>query len=163
MSSFKGKVVGGAVYIHKSALHLIALEQRALITETKNLREFCHFWNVVKFDKKDKHKFSLLDYQSFDDNEFPSLNSSYQINLKTRSYSSRNHSKTNPPILHRKELLIPPEDLRLEKFTKLTNMLEKLGAFKNINRLGTKLKWEEELKRLNIVVQNHQAKLLRNS
>lgn len=163
MSSFKGKVVGGAVYIHKSALHLIALEQKALITETKNLREFCHFWNVVKFDKKDKHKFSLLDYQSFDDYEFPSLNSSYQINLKTRSYSSRNHSKTNPPILHRKELLIPPEDLRLEKFTKLTSMLEKLGAFKNINRLGTKLKWEEELKRLNIVVQNHQAKLLRNS
>ena len=49
-----------------------------------------------------------------------------------------------------------------QKFESLTKTLEKFGAFKNITKLGTKLRWEDELNRLGIVVKDHKAKLIGN-
>ena len=38
---------------------------------------------------------------------------------------------------------------------KLTSSLEELGAFKDISKYGTKIPWEQNLKRLNVKVQKH--------
>jgi rRNA processing protein Krr1/Pno1 len=35
-----------------------------------------------------------------------------------------------------------------------------LGVFKNITKLGTRLRWEEELQRLGIIVQGHEIKII---
>jgi len=43
------------------------------------------------------------------------------------------------------------------KFLNLTAQLEDLGAFKNIVKLGTKHRWEDELTKLNIVIKDHVA------
>ena len=64
--------------------------------------------------------------------------------------------------MHRKELLIDPARSDYQKFESLTKTLEKFGAFKNITKLGTKLRWEDELNRLGIVVKDHKAKLIGN-
>ena len=44
-----------------------------------------------------------------------------------------------------------------EKFQGLTAQLESMGAFKNIVKLGTKHRWEDELTKLNIVIKDHVA------
>ena len=158
-SLFKGKVVGGASYFHQSALHIIDSQYRDLIAKASILNENSCKWNVVKFDNQDSNRLSFLEYQCFDDYEFPCLEKSYQANLKELTFKSRKHSKTNPPVLHRKELLIDPARTDYQKFESLTKTLEKFGAFKNITRLGTKLRWEGELNRLGIVVKDHKANL----
>ena len=156
---FKGKLVGGASYFHKSAIHIINNHFRELISKASTLNENSCKWNVVKFDNQDSNRLSFLKYQSFDDFAFPCLEKSYQVNLNELTFKSRNHSKTNPPVLHRKELLIDPARSDYKKFESLTKTLEKFGAFKNITKLGTKLRWEDELNRLGIVVKDHKAKL----
>jgi len=161
-SLFKGKVVGGASYFHQSALHIIDSQYRDLIAKASILNENSCKWNVVKFDNQDSNRLSFLNYQSFDDYAFPCLEKSYQANLNELTFNSRNHSKTNPPVLHRKELLIDPAHSDYQKFESLTKTLEKFGAFKNITKLGTKLRWEDELNRLGIVVKDHKAKLFGN-
>ena len=158
-SLFKGKVVGGASYFHQSALHIIDSQYRDLIAKASILNENSCKWNVVKFDNQDSNRLSFLEYQCFDDYEFPCLEKSYQANLKELTFKSRKHSKTNPPVLHRKELLIDPARTDYQKFESLTKTLEKFGAFKNITKLGTKLRWEDELNRLGIVVKDHKANL----
>jgi len=158
-SIFKGKVVGGASYFHQSAIHKIDDIYKDLITKASALNENLCKWNVVKFDNQDNHRLSFLKYQSFDNYEFPCLEKSYQVNLNELTFKSRNHSKINPPVLHRKELLIDPACLNYQKFKSLTQTLEKFGAFKNITKLGTKLRWDDELNRLGIIVKDHKAVL----
>ena len=159
-SLFKGKVVGGASYFHQSAIHIIDDIYKDLIAKASILNENSCKWNVVKFDNQDSHRLSFLKYQSFDNYEFPCLEKSYQVNLNELTFKSRNHSEKNPPVLHRKELLIDPSYHNYEIFCKLTKELEKLGVFKNITKLGTRLRWEEELQRLGIIVQGHEIKII---
>ena len=161
-SLFKGKAVGGASYFHQSAIYLIDNYYQDLIAKASILNENSCKWNVVKFDKRENYKLSFLEYQCFNDYAFPCLEKSYQVNLNELTFKSRNHSKINPPILHRKELLIDPARSDYQKFESLTKTLEKFGAFKNITKLGTKSRWEDELNRLGIVVKDHKAKLIGN-
>ena len=71
MKQFKGKVVGGAVYAHKSAIKalgssFVEKSETASTVVEKNTQ-----WNVVKFDQKDQNKLSLLLYEDFTKAEFP--------------------------------------------------------------------------------------------
>jgi DNA phosphorothioation-associated putative methyltransferase len=159
-SSFHGKQVGGFMYAHKNALS--ALPTKYLIIAEASLRLDNEFstWNVIKFNLKNDQRLSLLEYDDFDKMEFPCLHHSCQVDLKIGSLKIRKHSPANPPVLHRKELLIHPEHPELAKFKNLTSELEKLGAFANIVKLGTKLRWQDELKRLKINVKNHKATII---
>lgn len=152
---FKGKTIGGYMYAHKSALPLISKEQKHLLKQCEFLIPNFKFWNVVKFNLKDNNKLSFLRYESFEELEFPTLIESCQVDLMLKTAKIRNHSATNPPVLHRKELLMHPDHPELEKFQSLTTELQRLGAFKNIVKLGTKLRWQDELDRLNIVIKDH--------
>jgi hypothetical protein len=74
-------------------------------------------WNVVKVEKS---SVSLLLYESFDV-DFPALLVSVKVDLGTGAVSRIDYrGRENPPILHRKEVLLPPDDPRLPKFRALT-------------------------------------------
>ena len=155
MVQFKGKVVGGAVYAHKSAIHALGAPFVEKSEIACSIVETSIEWNVIKFDHKDPSKLSLLLYEDFTKSEFPALLSSFQVDLANKKYQSRIHSKSNPPILHRKELLLDPSNPKIEEFLALTRSLEEQGAFKDIPKYGTKIPWEQNLKRLGIKVQKH--------
>ena len=76
MSSFKGKVVGGAAYAHVSAID--KLEPRLIEISKIAAEIICKDsqWNVIKFNLKDKDKLSLLLYEDFEKSEFPALRNS---------------------------------------------------------------------------------------
>ena len=156
MTKFKGKLIGGVHYFHKSALNLVDSQILPKIHKSIDSVGDKFDWNVVKFDRTTA-EISLLDYESFEESEFPALLKSCQINISTGNFKIRNHSANNPPILHRKELLLPPSNENFKLYEKLTRDLEKIGAFANITRLGTKISWDLELSNLGITVKNHEV------
>jgi len=154
---FKGKVVGDARYVHKDAIELLDPDEANAIQSAVKLIDKNQSWNVVKIELRQTGKISFLDYEDFKNNTFPALFNSCQVDLKKRSSTKRNYSSNNPPILHRKELLLNPLVNELETYKSLTRELEDLGAFSNSIKIGTKKNWEEELKILGIRVEKHKV------
>ena len=154
---FKGKVVGDARYVHKDALALIDPNEKNIVKSAVELLEKNQDWNVIKIELKQLNKVSFLDYEDFNYSEFPALLNSCQVDVANKTVSRRNYSSDNPPILHRKELLINPLDQEFQKYVHLTRHLEELGAFSNSIKIGTKQNWAAELEALGIMVHNHKV------
>ena len=91
MVQFKGKVVGGAVYAHKSAIHALGAPFVEKSKVASSIVETSIEWNVIKFDQKDPSTLSLLLYEDFTKSEFPALLSSFQVDLANKKYQSRIH------------------------------------------------------------------------
>lgn len=155
-----GKIVRDALYVHKSSLTVLNKELSRNFLEAMEILNFPENWNVVKFDLNEIEKISFLEYNDFWSDPFPALLTSVNVNLQTKVFKRRHYSPTNPPILHRKELLLLPDNAHVSKFAALTKKLDELGAFESIYRYGTKLRWEERLIDLGIEIRNHKVRLL---
>lgn len=138
-----GKRVGGNVYVHISACPSLPPSQQSIIAQAAELVSPTagnHF-NVVKLSQHGDD-LSLLDYPSFFDNPFPTLARSWRVSPASKSVVFRNYQESrNPPILHRKELLLPPGDLRIPEFALITESAESLGLFDEPNRIGFREHW----------------------
>lgn len=154
-----GKVVGEAQYLHKSALSMLTDAEKAKLLECLKLIDETTPWSVVKFDLKDPQKVSLLEYSDFTEDAFPVLLNGTNIDLSSGAIKHRVYSLSNPPVLHRKELLLPPTDTNRDKYAKLTQELEELGAFINISELGTKQRWVKRLEELGIEIVEHEIRV----
>ena len=139
-----GKVVGGFSYFHTSLIPIQTfkkiIEKAQLITKV-NI-ENC---NIIKL-AIDKSSVSMLLYQELEVSHFPELMASHKYLVDfSNEISARSYSKDNPPILHRKELLLPPDHPDIPKFAALTKQLEEAGLFKDSRKIGYKKQWEERL------------------
>ena len=159
MSEF-GKIVRGALYVHKSSVAVLNNKLSAKFLEAFEILGSSETWNVIKFDLNEIEKISFLEYNDFWSDPFPALLTSVNVNLRSKVFKRRLHSTTNPPILHRKELLLLPDNAHVSKFAALTKSLDELGAFEGIYRYGTKLRWEERLIDLGIEIHDYKARLL---
>jgi hypothetical protein len=149
-----GKKVGGALYVHREALSLIG-DDRQRVAEAVRIAPAAE-WNVAKLEKA---SVSLLRYEPFDV-DFPALLHSTRVDLKTGAVTSTDYaSRANPPILHRKELLLPPDDPRLPKFRALTAAAEDHGLFAESNKIGTRGAWQARIDAAGLVVRS--GRLLR--
>lgn len=102
-------------------------------------------WSVLKISGQDNQIFSFLDYQEFSAVAFPELRASLLVNLAEEGAKLRNYSEANPPILHRKELMLGYDHPQRDEFAKLTHSLESKGLFKNMTNKGTRRIWMETL------------------
>ncbi|RUX45113.1 peptidase m15a, partial [Mesorhizobium sp. M4A.F.Ca.ET.050.02.1.1] len=95
-------------------------------------------WNVAKASPDRQ---SLLLYEDFSKSAFPALLRSVSFDAdgvpSIIDYSRRD----NPPILHRKETLLAPDDPRIPAFAAITRRAEDLGLFKDTKRIGTRANW----------------------
>ena len=99
-------------------------------------------FNLVKFSQ-DASRVTLLDYPGFFEQGFPSLRRYWTVDLATRSVRFRTYEGSlNPPILHRKELLLPHDHPRREEFAALTAAAEQIGLFEDTTRIGFLQAWE---------------------
>jgi hypothetical protein len=109
--------------------------------------------NVVRFD--DDGRTALLAYERFDDEPFPPLAAAWLVgqggSVRQRRF------RDNPPILHRKELLLAPEDPRRPRFARLTAELEARGLFRDARRIGRHRAWEERLAAAGVSVEDHRV------
>ena len=147
-----GKRVGRSIYLHRSALPFIPDDRKAVV-EVAARNAGWDAWNVVRLE--DGGRVSLLEYQAFEDIPFPALLESRLVDIDGRVARRDFRSSGNPPILHRKELLLPPGNPRVPEYAALTAELESKGLFEDANRIGTRQVWEARLNQAGIVLVGH--------
>ena len=151
-----GKRVGGALYLHASAIETAASEVRARIEQADLLAEH-QPWNVAKLQG---NAVSLLLYEPFETTAFPALLAAIRVDLDDgRVVRTDYRQRANPPILHRKETLLRPDDPRRPAFGALTRLAEEHKLFAEPHRIGTRKAWLERVEAAGLVVQG--ARLLR--
>jgi len=137
------KKVYNTTYIHISLINdlydpLKSFSQKALDLIYPELLSVI---NVLKFS--DNGDFvSALNYPNFFDEPFPCLFESWSIDLNTSEVIYRTYKDSlNPPILHRKELLLDKEHPEISKYCELTKIAESLGLFEETSKIGFKNQW----------------------
>jgi DNA phosphorothioation-associated putative methyltransferase len=140
-----GKRIGGGIYVHRSTAPLLPASAAAAA-------EGFH-WNVVRIAKD---SVTFLVYEPFDESAFPALLESLKVptggGVATRTdYRKR----ANPPILHRKELLLSPDDPKQPKFRALTAVAEEHGLFTESHDIGTRSAWMKRIREAGLELRGH--------
>ena len=117
-----GKRVLGNLYFHVTTLERFVphvREQVQQVVRQATLETEAEF-NVIKFDEETQ-KISLLFYENFFDNPFPTLQRSCVVDVVSGRVKQLYYNVSkNPPVLHRKELLLPSDHPGVSRFAALT-------------------------------------------
>lgn len=139
-----GKKVLTNVYWHYSLTESQAAKVQETIKTAETLANLkpSRDYNVIKYDGKSS-MLSLLWYPNFFEEPFPALETSFRIDLTQQKVEKRSYQTSlNPPILHRKELLLGRDSPNIEQFKQLTETAEQLGLFENPIKIGFKQAWD---------------------
>ncbi|SDQ22702.1 hypothetical protein [Pseudovibrio sp. Tun.PSC04-5.I4] len=147
-----GRRVGGWLYLHRSGVDLLHPEDAERLAQA-----LAHLpdaqWNLCKIGKD---KISLLHYEAFEVSGFPVLLHSITFDLKTNANKAIDYSKRdNPPILHRKELLLPEDDPNIPMYEALTKAAEGYGLFINPAGIGTRRAWDKRIFEAGLKLEGH--------
>ena len=157
-----GKCIADAIYMHVSLAERQTVSVRKFIADAVSVASVAHdAFNVVRISKS-RAVVALLSYPDFFSKAFPSLQFSWLVDLATEKVSHGNFAtQVNPPILHRKELLIPEDHPSFTTFSMLTEALEDYGAFDAAIRLiGRQAYWAATLLRLGLSVDGHELSVV---
>ena len=145
-----GKKVFDDLYLHISAIKTVRDEaHQALITAAFKCipKDQASVINVVKLNLR-TGKISLLEYEPFEESAFPALQGGWVIEPSSDSPTYRTYrTSLNPPILHRKELLVEPNYPGREGWERLTVEAEELGLFDNTRTIGFRKNWLQLIER----------------
>lgn len=139
-----GKKIFDDLYIHISEIRSLQdVMHVELINNALKTIEFEQSRvNVVKLNIR-SCKVSLLEYEHFESDPFPALLGSWLIEPNSDKFSYRTYKTSlNPPILHRKELLVSSAHPEFNKWCNTTSEAELLGLFENVRIIGFKKNWE---------------------
>ena len=113
-------------------------------------------FNLARFDRS-APVVSLLHYPGFFDDPFPALAASWLVDLRAGTVSFRTYADSlNPPILHRKELLLPADHPRRAEYAALTEACEAIGLFDEPTRIGYRRQWEQLVREKGYRIVGHQ-------
>ena len=94
--------------------------------------------NIIKIHRR-SGKLSYLVYPDFESDPHPALLRCVKLNLRTRQIECYDYAQSaNPPVLHRKETFLLPDDPLHEKFARLTAQEEKQGLLDDPSGIGTR-------------------------
>ncbi len=138
-----GKKLPDAIYFHKDAFTEVPAALSKFITiVAKALKVDDENWNLVKVFRKD-FRLSLLSYPTFFEESYPVLEQSVSVDLTKLSHKITQYNiQENPPILHRKETMLPMHHEYYEDFCIITQEGEAAGLYDNSRMIGFKNSWE---------------------
>ncbi len=144
MAPIPMKSVGGRTYLHRDSLSLLDVERAAHVAQAQGLAlaaaERVQF-NLVRLDDEGSCV-ALLNYPALLDDPFPALRESWLVDLQQGTVSYRTYADSlNPPILHRKELLLAAEHPGRAEALALTSACESVGLFDDPRRIGYRRQW----------------------
>jgi hypothetical protein len=116
-----GKNVGTRTYLHVSAIDLLSKESADFLVKAQELGNIqVGAFNVVRFEPA-YNSVAFLHYPDFFEDPCPVLSESWKVRMAENSVAHRIFDESlNPPILHRKELLLTPDHPDRSRFERLT-------------------------------------------
>lgn len=137
-----GKQTPTALYIHTDARHHLPPVLRVLDGCARTLVGSVPNSNVVKLHR-DRPTVSYLSYPGFGDDPHPTLATALTVNLQTRDIDLRDYRRsTNPPLLHRTEEFLAPDDPRRERLATITAAEVEAGLYEHPELIGTLQGWQ---------------------
>lgn len=137
-----GKRLPAALYVHVDAIDRLAPVLRVIEGAAQALIGRVEEATLVKIHT-DRPAVSYLHYPDFDTDPHPALHGGYIVKLDTLRANYRDYARhANPPILHRKELFLHPDDPRHRRFQQLTRQEQRAGLYADPSRIGTRRAWE---------------------
>jgi DNA phosphorothioation-associated putative methyltransferase len=153
-----GKRLPMALYLHADGIDRLSPILRVLEGVARRLIGAVDEAIVVKLHL-DKPAVSYLEYPGFDTVAHPALRSGYIVSLDSLACDFRDYSRhRNPPILHRKELLLPSDDLRCKRFAALTRQEERAGLYERREAIGRKDGWSVLLAGKGLEIKGHRLR-----
>jgi DNA phosphorothioation-associated putative methyltransferase len=137
------KSIIGRCYVHTDAFALLPSDALSALTAAERMAQVVRLYhfNVARFENS-HDRVSLLNYPKFFEDAFPSLHESWLVDLPTGRVSYRSYRDSfNPPILHRKELMLLENHPRRAEFQALTETAETIGLFQDLTRIGFREQW----------------------
>lgn len=158
-----GKTLPTAIYVHRET-PVCKMGPIAEILELLVRRHsIAHDFNVVKF-RTDAPRVSFLAYRDFDDDPHPALQKAIAVDLVSgRSYATSYQDNLNPPILHRKELLLAPDHPRIPDFAALSAAEERAGLYANAATIGFRANWQRLLCSRGVAIEGHSLRYIDGS
>ncbi len=153
-----GKRLPNAVYLHLGSDTDWRLPPLDLVCRYVETHHLADRYNVVKF-RTDAPRFSLLHYPDFFDIPHPELRESLTVDLVTGKARATSYDDSfNPPILHRKEALLPARHPRRSEFESLTAEEEAEDLYEHPTLIGFKLNWEQILEERGLYYEGHHVR-----
>ena len=153
-----GKLTPTAVYVHRSALNDLPALLRVYEGCARALVGTVEEANVIKLFRMEP-KVTYLAYPDFDRDPHPSLHEAVLCDLAEQEVRIRNYrASRNPPILHRKEMLVSTQHPGHRKFARLTRAEEAAGLFEHPEIIGTRNGWNQVLDQQGVVLAGHQLR-----
>src|ERR1700730_7250191 len=150
-----GKVLPSATYIHRDTDACRSGPFREMLTLVAQHHAVGEEFNVLKF-RRDAPRLSFLHYPGFFECAHPSLEEAIAIDLHSgRSLRTAYRDSLNPPILHRKELLLAPNHARFREFAALSTAEEQAGLYDNTAVIGFRINWERLLNARGLALDGH--------
>jgi DNA phosphorothioation-associated putative methyltransferase len=156
-----GKLLPSALDVHRTALEaldpLLRADEgcaRADLGEIEGA-------NLIKLHRQ-SGTVSYLVYPDFDADPHPTLLRSIKLDLRTREIDSTDYAAAaNPPVLHRKETFLLPDDPRWAKFDRLTRQEERAGLRDDTATIGTRAEWADRLRERGYALRGHRLVWIR--
>ena len=120
------KSVGTHHYVHLDGFNLLPADATTRLVTAESLAQITRGdrYNVARFDNS-HNRIALLNYPSFFEDAFPALHESWNVDLTSGRVNYRSYRDSlTPPILHRKELMLPQDHPRRAEFQALTEAAE---------------------------------------
>jgi DNA phosphorothioation-associated putative methyltransferase len=152
------KSIANHQYVHVDAFHILSADalRRLAAAERLTQTERGHRFNVARFDSS-SDRISLLHYPAFFEDAFPALRESWQVDLASSRVGHRTYQNSfNPPVLHRKELMLANDHPRRREFEALTKMAEDMGLFRDPTRIGFREQWIGLVREMGYRIVNHE-------
>lgn len=156
MNHTVGKVIADTVYVHALSLEHLDTPSSDLVREALSIcPDAVASANVFKVDSKNRGV-SLLNYPDFFDQPFPELSESWRVHVDLKRITYRTYDQSiNPPILHRKELLLSPDHPRRCEYENLTAQAEQIGLFSDVTTIGFRRSWEARIRQAGYCIVGH--------
>ncbi len=144
------------VYVHVELLRQLPSDLRELAARARAVaaRRTRSAFNVVKF--MPDGRVGLLSYPGFFREPFPALSEAATVDVRTGAVTLRRYGRAgNPPILHRKELLLPSSHTGRSRYAALTAAAEAHGLFRDAHKIGHRREWAARLQRARLRLDGH--------
>lgn len=150
-----GKHLPSDVYVHKTLVPSLPLSAQISVAEALGIAGLTlGDIDLVKLSKS-KPSVSLLSYPGFWSEPFPGIVASWSVDLAAHRVTHRQYAQDySTPILHRKEEFLAPGDPRAVPFREVTRVLEGLGLFRDLSRIGHRWVWDQMLRDANVRVED---------